>query len=397
MLNKQPLKARVAEILENNRKKILDQYYDEYCSYISLIDRKGRGIEQIREICAPVRKRFSIILDRFIGLLKANDSEYSLKESEKDEEYALRFVVPGRHEELNSHGIIKLTEPFYNIATQVVLDELKDTEYPSSGEDVVRLMNKLILIIVEDLWVGSVVGFRFQHSTIQQLLYKLMVTQEEERQRLWREIHDEFLQILAVIPLKIELIEKLVERDDPLSMQKELNLVKAIAKRTIKEIRGFGHSYNLFWTDSKGLSFSLKGFTRLLKQRFGIDVSVDIDRRIRGIKGFLGITLFRILQEGLYNIGKHSRASLAKVSIAVIANELLAVIEDNGIGFDAKEIRRKVKASQHLGLAFMQERVEILNGTLRIDSVKGIGTKIIIRIPLKVFLDKTIKKANNAE
>ena len=383
------VKVIIAEILEKNRTKILDQYYDEYCRHISLIDRKKRNIEELRSICAPVKMRFSVILNRFIGVLKSNNEEYDLKESEQDVEYALRFVVPGRYKELNSHDIIKTTEVFYSIATSLVLKELKQTEYAVSKEDIIKLMNKLILITVEDLWVVSVVGFRFQQSIIQQLLSKLMLIQEEERQKLWREIHDEFLQVLAVIPLKLEIVEKLSQKDVA-TMKRELNLIKNITKKTIREIRELGHGFNLFWVERRGFLFSLRRFTKLFEQSFKIPVSLDINSSIEKITGFPGITLFRIIQEGLSNIGKHSKASYAKVSISVLDKEIVTTIEDNGLGFDVKEMKRKNRTLQHLGLAFIKERAEILNGSLKIDTMKNNGTRISINIPLNSFSKKVV-------
>ena len=391
--DKSKTKVKISEILEKNRTKILDQYYDDYCHHISLIDRKKRNIEELRSICAPVKMRFSVILNRFIGLLKSNNEEYDLKESEQDVEYALRFVVPGRHQELISHRIIKSTEAFYNIATSLVLKELKQTEYSAYGEDIIELMNKLVLIIVEDLWVGSVVGFRFQQSIIQQLFSKLMMIQEEERQKLWREIHDEFLQVLAAIPLKLEIVEKLSQKDVA-AMKRELNLIKTIAKKTIREIRELGHGFNLFWVERKGFLFSLRKFSKLFEQRFKIPVVLDINSGVKKIKGFPGITLFRIIQEGLYNIGKHSKANYAKVSISVLEKEVVTTIEDNGLGFDVNEMKRKGRTLRHLGLVFMKERTEILNGLMKIDSMKNNGTRININIPLNSFLKKAVS-ANN--
>jgi two-component system sensor histidine kinase DegS len=279
------------------------------------------------------------------------------------------------------------------MATSLVLKELKQTEYAVYKEDIIKLMNKLVLIIVEDLWVGSVVGFRFQQSIIHQLLSKLMMIQEEERQKLWREIHDEFLQVLAVIPLKLEIVEKLSQKDVA-AMKRELNLIKNITKKTIREIRELGHGFNLFWVERKGFLFSLRRFSKHFKQRFKIPVALDIGSSVKKIMGFPGITLFRIIQEGLYNIGKHSKASYAKVSINVQDKEIVTIIEDNGLGFDVKKMKRKSRTLQHLGLVFMKERAKILNGSLKIDSMKNNGTRISINIPLNSFLKKAAS-ANN--
>ena len=378
------LKVRIAQILKKNRTNISDQYYDGYCSYISAIDRKKTDIKHLRNVCTPVRNRFALILNRFIGLLESDNEKYDLKDSEEDQEYALRFVVPGRHRELGSHDIIRMTEDFVEIVTKQVLDELNQQDYRVAKENIGNIMEKLIYIVFEDLWISSVVAFRFQQSMIQQLLHKLMTSQEEERQKLWEEIHDEFLQALAVIPLKLEIIERLCQKDVP-AMKRELNLTKMIAKKTIREIREFGHGFILFWVERKSFLFNLKRFIKLFERRFRIPVVLDVCADVKNLTGFQSIILFRIIQEGLYNIGKHSSAHDAKVTINILHKEIVTVIEDNGIGLDIKDVPRKSPASRHFGLAFMKERTGILAGSLRIDSARGNGTRITIKVPLNRF------------
>jgi two-component system sensor histidine kinase DegS len=383
------LKVKIAEILEKNRMKILDQYYDEYCQYIYNIDYKKRDLEHLKSICTPVKRRFSIKLDRFIETLTRKNGDYNLNEGDQDVEYALRFVVPGRHKKLGSHDIVKTTESFVKIATKEVLDELNRLHYSIAKESIASIMDRLIYIAFEDLWVSSVVGFRFQHSVIQQLLSKLMKTQEEERQKFWVKIHDEFLQTLALIPIKLEIIEELSQKNSE-NMKEELNLLKEWIKTTTQEIRNLSHGFNLFWVEKRGLAFSLKSFVKLFEKDFKIPVILDIHLKEGRIKGFPGVTLFRIVQEGLYNSGKHSKASYIKVKINVLDGEIVTVVEDDGIGFDVKRALRKSFTLKQLGLAFMKERARLLKGSLKIDSMKNMGTRVTICIPLSSFSKRGI-------
>lgn len=383
------VKAKIAEILEKNRMKILDQYYDEYCQYVYNIDHKKRDIEHLKSICTPVKRRFSIKLDRFIESLTRKNGDYNLNEGEQDVEYALRFVVPARHKQWGSHNIVKMIESFVKIATKQVLDELNRLHYPIAKESIASIMNRLIYIVFEDLWVNSVVGFRFQHSVIQQLLSKLMKTQEEERQKFWVEIHDEFLQILALIPIKLEIIQELSQKNSE-NMKEELNLLKEWIKTTTQEIRNLSHGFNLFWVERKGLAFSLKSFVKLFEKDFKIPVILDIHLKERRVKGFPGVTLFRIVQEGLYNSGEHSKASYAKVKINVLDGEIVTVVEDDGIGFDVNRALRKSFTLKQLGLALMKERARLLKGSLKIDSMKNMGTRVTICIPVSSFSKRGI-------
>ncbi|OPY65920.1 MAG: Sensor histidine kinase LiaS [Syntrophorhabdus sp. PtaU1.Bin050] len=390
--NKPKVRAKIVEIIEKNRTKILDRYYDDYCGYASSIDHKKRNVEELKSIYGPVKIRFSVILDRFISILRNGKKNYDLSKSEQDVGYALRFVVPASRRESHSHDITRTTSGFYRTVTSLVLKELNKTRLSANKEYILELMNKLIYLTIEDLWICSVVGFRFQQSVIQNLLVRLMMTQEKERQKLWSEIHDEFLQILAVIPLKLEIIEELSKKD-VLAMKRELSFTKNIAKRTIKEIRELGHGFNLYWVERRGFLFSIKRFIKIFEQRFGMIVALDVNtnvKEIREIKGFAGITLFRIIQEALYNAGKHSKATHVKVTISVVNKNFTVTIEDNGLGFDENEVKLKSRRLLSVGFAFMKERATILNGSLHINSMENKGTRIDVSIPLESFSKRAV-------
>ena len=377
------LKVRIADILVKNKKQILDQYYDAYCYYISERhrDERKRNVEYLKQVCMPVKSRFSIILDRFVRLLTAEPDDYDLRESEQDVSYALRFVVPGRHREWNSHDIIKMTASFVEIATSKVLDNIDQREYASSRNGIINIMDELIYLVFEDLWVSSVVGFRHQHRTIRGLLSKIMKTQEDERQRLAKELHDECLQILAVIPLRVQIVEEFSKKDIRL-MRRELQGLTDLVNETIQEVRNLCFSLHSFWVEKKGLVFSLKTFIKRIERDFRTPVSLEINKEIgEELDGYTGVTLFRIIQEALYNAGKHSKARSAKVKIDIGGKDLLIVIEDDGVGFDPQQAFQDAPVLGHFGMISMQERTKLLGGRLKIDSRQSRGTQITISVP----------------
>jgi signal transduction histidine kinase len=120
----------------------------------------------------------------------------------------------------------------------------------------------------------------------------------------------------------------------------------------------------------------------VFEEQFGIPIKLITHTKGEQITGFQGVTLMRIIQEALYNIGKHSRAASARVDLRVVDGEVHLAIEDDGIGFDAKKLFRANANFGHLGLVFMKERVRLLNGSLDVRSVKGRGTRIAVRVPL---------------
>lgn len=376
------LKTRMISILQEKRDPILDQHYNNYCLHICAFDRKRRGIDQLKKICMPVRTRFSVILDRFRETLMHENLDYcyGLSESEQDTEHALRFVVPGQHRRLDFHDIIYETEGFVNLVAQTLLDA-GDPLLIAHEKDVRILLSKLTYIAFEDLWVSSVVGFRSQNELIQHLLSKLMRGHEEERQNFWRDIHDDFLQVLATTALKLEIIEELSRKNREM-MKDEIAFLRKLIAGSTERLRNLCQGFNLSWFERKGLVFSVRAFVKLFEEEFNIPIELGIYSKGQKITGFQGVTLLRIVQEALYNVGKHSKASCGKVGLKVLNGEIYMVVEDDGIGFDVKRTLRRTSSFTHLGLVFMKERVRLLDGSLDIISRKGEGTKLTVRAPL---------------
>jgi signal transduction histidine kinase len=376
------LRLRVIEIIRAQRAFILDQYYDAFCQRVCLLDRKKRGIEELRKICLPVRTRFSTILDRFTEVLRNDDLHYSysLREGERDTEHAMRFVVPGLHHRLDTHDIIESTEGFVNTVATVLLSDT-DPLVQSHRPAIEKLLNKLIYITFEDLWMTSVIGFRSQHGLIRQLLSKLMKVQEEERQNFWRDVHDDFLQVLAITMLKLEIIEELARKNVDV-MKEEIEFLRRLINGSQQRLRNLCQGSNLSWFERRGLSFSLRAFKKVFEEQFGIPIKLVTRTGGEQIRGFQGVTLLRVAQEALFNIGRHSKAKSGKVDLKVADGTIHLAIEDDGVGFDARRLFRTNGGFGHLGLVFMKERVRLLNGSLDVTSAKGQGTKIAIRVPL---------------
>ena len=376
------LETRIVALLQSKRDHILDQHYYAYCHHISMIDRKKRTIDRLEKLCLPIRSRFSIILDRFVEVLNNSRDgySYSLRESEQDIEYAMRFVVPGRHRNLDFHDIIQMSESFVNTTVNTVFEH-NDSLLQAHQLEVNKILSKLTYVVMEDLWVSSVVGFRAHHGQIQQLLSKLMRAHEEERQNFWRDVHDDFLPLLVIAALKLEIIEEVSQKNVEV-MKEEICILKKLIKGSTQRLRNLCQGFNLSWFDKKGLIFSLKAFVKLFEEEFGIPVTLSARTRGTKIVGFQGVTLLRIIQEALHNVGKHSGASRGKVCLEILNGEIVATIEDDGIGFDVKKTLRRNGSFDHFGLVFMRERIRVLEGSLEISSVKNRGTKVVVCTPL---------------
>ncbi len=376
------IKIKIIKILKENKDNILNDFYIAYCHYISNRhpNEKKREIEYLLKVCIPVKNRFSIILDRFISFLEKGFYDYDLSTSEKDTIYAMKYVVPAHYKELKSHDIIMVTKSFVDITGNYISTRLADKRYIISDERIAGCLNSLIYIIFEDLWVSSVVGFRHQHKLIRELFSNITKAQEETSQRLAEEIHNEVLQLLAAIPVKLEIVDGLAEKDIK-GWKKEIRNIKSLINDIVHGLRGLSGELCSFWTERKGLTFSIKNFIRRFEMIYRIPVDIVLPKNYREIRGFPGLMLFRVIQEALHNIGKHSKAKKAKIIFKEYEKNLFISVKDNGSGFDLQKILERSIFDGNLGLIFMKERIKSLKGKMEISSVIGKGTEIKILIP----------------
>ncbi|HOY33017.1 MAG TPA: PAS domain S-box protein [Bacteroidales bacterium] len=197
--------------------------------------------------------------------------------------------------------------------------------------------------------------------------------QELERQRLSMELHDGLGQRLAGIKIKLENSTK-CELEET---RRTINEVKTEFREVIEEIRSMSMNVSPTILSNIGLTASLsmlcKQFVENNKIEFDYSVLGDFDH-ISEKKAFY---IYRIVQEGLNNIAKHSNASLAKLALIEKEENVLILIEDNGIGFN----RGNSDTSKGSGLSNMRQRTLLLNGELNIESGMNSGTVIMIKIP----------------
>lgn len=216
----------------------------------------------------------------------------------------------------------------------------------------------------------------------QYLGIKIIEAQEEERHRLARDIHDGPAQSLASIAIKAELSEKLLEKE-PLKAKEELNDLKIVTRNTLKEIRKIIYDLRPMSLDDLGLKPTLDRHVYNFMKNTGINVELKVIGEINKLDSAIEIALFRIIQEGLNNVLRHSKANNVNIMIENTEERINMSISDNGIGFNIKEKMESVDyTTGGYGLMSMKERVEMLGGEITIRSFPGRGTRIFLHIPL---------------
>lgn len=212
---------------------------------------------------------------------------------------------------------------------------------------------------------------------------KMLEIQENERQRIARDLHDSSVQKLVSMVHKIELCSKLVDID-PIRCKLEMVTMSKAVKEVIEEMRQM--IYNLH-----PMSFDDIGFEVILErelskiQSLGINTNYEVEGEKYQNNPVISLTLLRVIQEACNNAVKHAEATMISVKIQYKEDKICVTIEDNGKGFIVSEDERKTirEDCSGFGLSTMRERICLLSGNLEIHSEVGVGTKVKIEVPGK--------------
>lgn len=217
------------------------------------------------------------------------------------------------------------------------------------------------------------------HHQLRFLAEKMINVQEEERKRIASDIHDSVAQKLASIGYKIEYCKELMNNPEILSNQ--LEILTEMVNNTISQSRDMISTLRPVLIDTVGIVAAIKRLLKNFISETNILVESDLPSKIE-IKSSLSICVYRVLQEALANIYKHSSATSSKVVLKERNGVLLLTISDNGKGFNMSTGLSPMANQNKLGLIFMKERVEAAGGHFSIHSSIGKGCGIEISIPL---------------
>lgn len=205
--------------------------------------------------------------------------------------------------------------------------------------------------------------------------------QEEDRKRIARELHDTSLQNLTHLIHKIELCGMYIDTD-PVQAKLELSVVNKHLKETIDEIRGTIFDLRPMTFDDLGMKAALERLLININKNNRFEINSVIED-VSCETNMVMVSIYRIIQESLINIVKHSEAKKIEFSFRKINEQFVAIdIKDDGKGF----IQEEVDTEKHFGILLMKERVDLLSGDITITSEEGIGTEIHIEIPLNCII-----------
>lgn len=214
----------------------------------------------------------------------------------------------------------------------------------------------------------------------QHLGRRIIRVQEEERQRVARDIHDGPAQTLANVTIKAEVCEKLIDIDKE-KAKVELQVLRNILRDGIKDIRKIIYNLRPMAIDDLGFIPTVQRYIEGFQSETNIIVDFIILSQSPLEDSIKNLSIFRVIQEALNNIRKHSKAKTVKIKLEMSKKGINLNIIDDGIGFNIDEVDLNFRDDGGFGLVNMKERVELLNGSIQIRSELNRGTKINVNIP----------------
>jgi PAS domain S-box-containing protein len=212
---------------------------------------------------------------------------------------------------------------------------------------------------------------------LQALTRKLLQAQEAERSRIARELHDDLNQSLALLSVEMDLLaQKPPESADQL--RGRMNELSAQIKQLSSSVHGLSHQLHPSNLEQLGLVSAIRGLCKGLTQAHGLPIEVTHQEMPAAIADDVALCIYRIVQEALGNVVKHSGARHADVALIGSPNEIALRIVDDGTGFDPG----LANGQEGLGLVSMRERLRLVAGEIAIDSRPSGGTRIDVRVPL---------------
>lgn len=282
-----------------------------------------------------------------------------------------------------------------DLRLELSMNEMKEKQLRARRDDLERRLAGLLDTIERaDQLVGQVssvinyltsdlknVGEALEDAKHKQnFAIRIIEAQEEERKRLSRDIHDGPAQMLANVLLRAGLIEKIFNQEGKDSAIKELQHLRESVRSTLIEVRRVIFDLRPMDLDDLGVVPALKKYLSIVNE-YEEDVTVEFHSfgKEERFQQNIEVAVFRLVQEAVMNALKHGKPNSISVKIEWLRDTLNVIVKDDGIGFDVNEVKEK-----SFGLIGMRERIDLLKGNMKINSIKGKGTMILFQLPLKI-------------
>jgi PAS domain S-box-containing protein len=221
-------------------------------------------------------------------------------------------------------------------------------------------------------------ALRRSHARIEDLAGRLIAAQEDERRHIARELHDDLNQQVAALAIGISRLKRQFP-DAGAALQEQIARLREKTDWLSERIRQLSHDLHSSILQHVGLPAALNSYCAEFSDREGIAVTLDIRDGVEAVSQDAALCLYRVAQESLRNVAKHSGARSAIVALTHVNGAVELRVVDEGVGFDPGQARE----SRGLGLVSMEERVKLLHGNFVLTTRPGAGTELRAQIPLR--------------
>jgi PAS domain S-box-containing protein len=219
-----------------------------------------------------------------------------------------------------------------------------------------------------------------QSNQVRELSWRLLRSQDEERRHIARELHDSAGQTLTVLGISLAQLAQKTGRNAP-ELATEAEQIQETVQQLHREIRTTSYLLHPPLLDESGLYSAISWFLQGLLERSGLEVQLDISKEFGRLPREMELVIFRLVQECLTNIHRHSESKTASIRIARGSNQISLDIEDQGKGMSTVRLAEIQSGCSGVGISGMRERLRQFEGTLKIESDSS-GTRIFATIPL---------------
>jgi len=252
---------------------------------------------------------------------------------------------------------------------------VRDATEKMQAHEAVQAANRKLQREIEEK-AGAQRKLEESESSLRDLSIQLLRVQDEERRRIGRDLHDSVGQYLTALRLKTEVLKPIVESGDAARISRELDECARLADESLKELRTVSYLLYPPMLEEMGLKQALLWYIDGFVKRSGIETTTDLADGFPRLPQETELVIYRILQESLTNVHRHSGSQTAHVRLAVKDGDVVLEVRDSGQGVPTGE------ASQlGVGLRGMNERLRQLGGKLELNSMKG-GTTVVAAVPI---------------
>ncbi|HET7091116.1 MAG TPA: histidine kinase [Anaerolineae bacterium] len=272
-------------------------------------------------------------------------------------------------------GIRQIVQPLRALeqkTTQLAGGQFDAVESPVGGIAEIRSLQDSLIQMARKLKTAQ--------QRLRDYAAAILRSQEDERSRLARELHDESVQALVALNQRVQMAERALARD-PQAAPARLAELRTMTAAALEDVRRVIRALRPIYLDDLGLLPALETLTQTIGREGGLITTFEVEGESRRLTPERELALYRIVQEALHNVARHAKAKHVQVKLRY-DHALCVSVADDGIGFDVPERVDAMVDLAHFGLVGMRERAEVVGARLEIRSAPGSGTTVELYLPL---------------